>query len=123
MNKALRFTNHALDRMETRNISETRVAQTMFCGQIREAGNGLFKARSWEYTGNDLICHEVIFSKEENLIVTVWNVSKPFKIRQEKMSKHQEHKIFKQRKQAFLKQEFDSWCREEYNACSLRFTA
>ena len=94
----------------------------MFCGQIREVRDGLFRARSWEYTGNDLIRHEVVFSKEENLVITAWDVTKPFKIRPEKMSKHQEHKIFKQRKQAFLKQEFDAWCREEYNTCNLRFT-
>ena len=123
MNNTLRYTNHALDRMEARNISETRVAQTMFCGKVSAAGEGLSRAKSWEYDGNRLICHEVVFSKERNLIITVWDVSTPFKISQERLSKRQEHRISKPRRQAAMKREFDAWCREEYNACNLRFSA
>ena len=123
MDSVFSFTNHALERMESRDISKTRVAQTLFSGQISAEENGLLKAKSWEFTGSRLIRHEVIFSGEEKLIITAWNTSKPFKIRQEKSSGRQASKIYKQRRQAWKKQECDSGCREEYHSCNLRFVA
>ena len=123
MDRIIRFTNHALERMESRDISKTRVAQTLFCGKISTEENGLSRARSWEFNGSKLIRHEVIFSREDNLIITAWNTSKPFKIRPEKSSDRQTRRIYKRRKQALEKREFESLCREEYDFCKLRFSA
>lgn len=123
MDRVIRFTNHALERMESRDISKTRVAQTLFSGRVSAEENGLSRARSWEFTGSRLLRHEVIFSEEENLIITAWNTSKPFKIHQEKSSGRQARKIYKQRRLALEKREFDSRCREEYASCNLRFSA
>ena len=52
MDSVFSFTNHALERMESRDISKTRVAQTLFSGQISAEENGLLKAKSWEFTGS-----------------------------------------------------------------------
>ena len=95
----------------------------MLCGKKSDAGNGLSRVKSWEYTGNGLIRHEVIFSEQDNLIITAWDTPQPFQLRREKIPQRQARLIYKRRKQNLAKQEFDSWCREEYGSCNLRFSA
>ena len=126
MDRIFSLTYHALGRMATRNVSRSKVAQTIFAGQTFSTGNGLYRAKLKEVHGKTVDEYVVFFSKTTNQIVTVeHNV---FRIKQKDkedlaVSKHKIRKIFKQRKRALREQEFDSWCREEYSYYNLSFTA
>ena len=124
MNRIFQLSNHAMDRMATRQVSNFKVAQTLFQGQIYAAGRGLFKALLYEHYGKIVDRYTVIFSKQDNLVVTVEHtVRRVENTEEEPLSKRKLRKIYKQRKRALQEQEFDSWCREEYGNYNLSFTA
>ena len=124
MNRIFQLSNHAMDRMATRQVSNFKVAQTLFQGQIYAAGRGLFKALLYEHYGKIVDRYTVIFSKQDNLVVTVEHtVRRAENTEEEPLSKRKLRKIYKQRKRALQEQEFDSWCREEYSYYNLSFTA
>ena len=123
MDRVIRYTTHALNRMESRNISSDKVAQILYFGQVFSADNGKYRAKLQEFTGKSIIRHEVVYAKSENLVITVWKETKPFLLRKEKWSKHQEQRIYKHRKQTQREQEFNTYCREEYEHYNLQFSA
>ena len=124
MEKTFRFTNHALDRMEARNVSETKVAQILASGQIFAGKHGLHRAKIWEHTKNTVDKYVVVFSKSDHLVITVERTASPIgKGECGNLSFTQERKSYRQRKRVLQEREFDAWCREEYNSFNLRFTA
>ena len=124
MDRIFHISNHALERMESRNVSKTKVAQTLYCGQIYASSTGAHKAKLLEHCGKTVSEYVVVFSKKENLIITVeHNIKRAEQNTDEFLSKHRLRKIYKQRKRALREEEFNSWCREEYGAHRLAFTA
>lgn len=124
MNNVYRFTHHALNRMESRKVSEAKVARIMSCGQIFGSKHGVHKARIWENTGSIVNKYTVVFSKQDNCIITVeHNVFPAKNTKHGDNSFRKERKLYKRRKQNMIDREFDSWCREEYENHDLRFSA
>ena len=122
MDRIFTLTYHALGRMATRNVSRSKVAQTIFWGQTFSNGDGTHRAKLRERCGKTVDEYTVVFSKASNRIITVeHNVkrAKPFR----GSTNAQQHRLYKQRKRALREQEFDSWCREEYSYYNLSFTA
>ena len=126
MDRIFTLTYHARSRMATRNVSRSKVAETIYCGQTFSNGDGLHGAKLKERCGKTVEEYVVFFSKATNRIVTVeHNVFRIKEMEREDLavSKHKIRKIFKQRKRTLREQEFDSWCREEYRNHNLSFTA
>ena len=116
---------HAFCRMATRNISRSKLAEIIYCGQVYSEGNGRHRAKLYEQVGKSEICYEAVFSKIDHVIISVWNNIRPA-IRggdEEKSKVYIKTKVYKQRKRALREQEFDSWCREEYGNYSIPFPA
>lgn len=123
MDKVIRYTKHALNRMESRNISVDKVEQILNAGQVFSADSGCHRAKLQEFTGKNIIRHEIVFCKSENRIISVWKSIKPFSCRTEGFSKRHEQRIYKLRKQALRERDFNSYCREEYGNYNLQFSA
>ena len=125
MNPEFHYTYHALDRIETRQVSKAKVEQILSSGEIFSSDDGLHKAKFKEYSRNTVDKYVVIFSKQNKLIVTVeHNVcsikknSKPGDI-----SNYRSRKIYKHRKRACEEREFNTYCREEFERYNMRFSA
>ena len=124
MNNVFHLSRHALSRMESRQISSSQVAKTLFGGQVFSAGDGLYKAKLREECGKNVNTYIVVFSKQEQRIITVaHNVTRKKEFDGEHISAHRRSRIFKQRKRILSETEFDSYCREEYNNYNVRFSA
>ena len=123
--RTFRISAHAFGRMATRNISRSKLAEIIYCGQVYSEGNGHHRAKLYERAGKSEICYEAVFSKNDNAIISVWSNIKPV-IRsgnEENGKTYMKTKVYKQRKRALREEEFDSWCREEYGNYQLPFTA
>ena len=83
MDKVIHYTKHALNRMESRNISVDKVEQILNAGQVFSADSGCHRAKLQEFTGKNIIRHEIVFCKSENRIISVWKSIKPFSCRTE----------------------------------------
>ena len=118
------ISDHALKRMESRNISRVKLAQVIFRGKQFACSNGRYKSKLWERTGNNLICYHAVFAKQTQTVVTVWTTESHIKQRKAENNKvYRPLKAYKHRKRTLLEMEFDSYCREEYNNYNLSFSA
>lgn len=118
------ITEHAYKRMVARNITPTKLAQIMSCGQVYSQGDGRHKATLFQRIGNNNVRYEAIFSKSDGKIITVWNTIKPCRKDggdDEKL--YMKRKVYKRRKRTAYEKEFDSYCREEYSHYNMRFSA
>ena len=124
-NKMFYITDHALKRMESRNISRVMLARIIFRGQIFSCGDGRFKAKYRERVGKSEICYEAIFSKQDNIVFTVWSNIRPcrYDIEGNEDKPYMKHKVYKRRKRMISEREFDAYCREEFSECNLRYCA
>ena len=124
MNNVFHLSRHALSRMESRRISNTKVAQTLFGGQIFKASRGLYKAKLQEEFGKNMSEYVVVFSKQKSKVITVEHNIKRKKVYDgEYISDYKLRKIYKQRKRTIGEIEFDSYCREEFRENNVRFSA
>ena len=124
MNNVFHLTTHALNRMQTRNISNSQVAKTLFCGNIYAAKGGLHRAKFKEGSGKFIDEYIVIFSKQSSRVVTVEHrVIRNDQSDGEFISRQQLRKRYKQRKRAINRAEFDTYCREEFSNWNVRFSA
>lgn len=124
-NRSFRLSWHALNRMETRNISPEKLAEIMKCGQVYSGGNGRYRVKLFQRTRKSEICYEAVFSKQDKVIISVWETTIPLNRTddEEKGKSHTKIRLYKQRKRALREQEFNSWCREEYGSYNLSFPA
>lgn len=123
MSNVFQFSNHAMSRLESRQISRDKVVKAVFCGQVFSSGKGLYKAKLWEHNGKMVDEYIVVFSKADKKVVTVEHNVKRADSFDEEHSKHQIRKIFKQHKRSVREREFNDWCREEYRHYNMPFPA
>ena len=123
--RTFRISAHAFGRMATRNISRSKLAEIIYCGQVYSEGNGRHRAKLYEQAGKSEICYEAVFSKIDHAIISVWsNIRPAVRSRNEENGKnYTKIKLYKQRKRALREEEFASWCREEYRDYKLPFPA
>ena len=65
MSNVFQFSNHAMSRLESRQISRYKVVKAFFGGQVFSSGKGLYKAKLWEYNGKMVDEYIVVFSKAD----------------------------------------------------------
>lgn len=118
--KSFFITDHALSRMESRQISRLTLAKIIFTGQVFSRGNGRFIAKLKQRVGNSIISYSAVFSKKNGVIYTVWSSIKPYKkyVDEEKQKAHK--KFYKQRKRMIADNDFNTYCREEFSEYSIR---
>ena len=114
MNK-LNFTNHALNRMNERNISQDKIEEIIECGQTFCGKNGRHIIKHFEIIGSIIRNYIIIFSKLDGLVITVYcfekKFDKSFSIRKDKTKS--QRKIFKQKKKTLKQIEDDDYFKKE----------
>lgn len=111
----MNFTNHALNRMNERNISQDKIEEIIECGQTFCGKNGRYIIKHFEIVGSIIRNYRIIFSKIDNLVITVYCFEKKFderiSIRKDKTKS--QRKIFKQKKKTLKKIEDDDYFKKE----------
>ena len=114
MNK-FNFTNHALNRMNERNISQDKIEEIINSGQTFCGKNGRYIIKHFEIVGSIIRNYRIIFSKLDNLVITVYCFEKKFderfSIRKDKTKS--QRKIFQQKKKTLKQIEDDDYFYKE----------
>ena len=124
MSKTYYISNHAAKRMESRNISREKVEEILSCGQVFAGKHGCHRAKQWEHVGKSVICREVVFSKEHDVIITVMETITPAsRVKDDCEIYRKKLKGYKHRKRSLAEKESDRCFREEYGYYNMRFSA
>ena len=114
MDMNIQYSNHALERMNERNISFEKVEEILECGKFFSTGNGNYRVKMTELIGKTLVLHQIVFSKQSKKVITVWNSKKPYKNRDSAEDRLRSSlKQYRKRKQALREKSFFDYSREE----------
>ena len=110
----MNFTNHALSRMEERNISKEKVLEMLRLGQTFSSSNGTYIVKYLEVCGSITRNYRIIYSKRDDVVITVFCFEKRFDERNA-LSKNltkNARKIYKQKKNNAKQMDADAYYKE-----------
>ena len=111
----LNFTSHAVSRMQERNITTSKINEIMRLGQTFASTSGKYIVKYFEIVGTISKNYRLIFSKQDNLVITVYYFEKKYdenkSIRKNKTCS--EKKIIKHKKRSIKQKDADDYFEEE----------
>lgn len=111
----MNFTNHALSRMQERNITIGKINEIMRLGQTFASNSGRYIVKHFEVVGTISKNYRVVFSKQDNLVITVYYFEKRYD-EDKAMRKNKtrsERKIIKHKKTTMKQKDADDYFEEE----------